>query len=78
MSTLTTASRHCPRCGLPLLEKPLGRRWLRFFECSECWMTFELVTEKRFERCVPQSVGVKFLRHITTLQPGRTPIRRNR
>ena len=63
----------CPRCGAVLRERGPNRKWKPFFECRECCRTFELVTERRFLRTAPQSAYTKFMRHTTTLQPGRTP-----
>ena len=62
----------CPRCGTPLQERGPNRQWLQFFECGQCWLAFEVNVERHFEPCSsdPQA---KFLRHIWTLQPGRTP-----
>jgi hypothetical protein len=65
-------ARACPRCSGPLREKYANRKWLRYFECGECWTTFEPVIEKRWEPCAPQSSFRKFLRHTITLQPGRS------
>jgi hypothetical protein len=62
----------CPRCDGPLQEKGPSRKWRRFFECGQCWATFEPVVERRFQPCGPHSAFVKFLRHTITLQPGRT------
>jgi len=63
---------NCPRCGAPLRERGPNRKWRQFFECRECCLTFELVTECRYERCSPQSAFSKFMRHTVTLQAGRT------
>jgi hypothetical protein len=65
--------RNCPRCGAPLREEGPSWKWLRFFECVQCFCAFELVAEKHYEPCSPQSQFTKFLRHTFTLQPGRTP-----
>jgi transposase-like protein len=67
------ATMNCPRCGASLLEQESNGNWLIFFECKECWRAFELVVEGHFEhRGHPK--GRRFLRHTTTLQPGRTPL----
>ena len=62
----------CLRCDGPLCERHSGRRWRMYFECGECWATFEPVIDRRFEPSGPRSSFVKFLRHTITLQPGRT------
>ena len=62
----------CPRCSGLLRERHAGRKWRKYFECGECWATFEPVVEKRFQPCGQQSEYAKFMRTIVTLQPGRT------
>ncbi len=66
----------CPRCGAPLRERSASARWSSFFECSECWATFEKIVERHYEPTCAKSVSVKFLRQRVTLQSGRTPSRR--
>jgi hypothetical protein len=61
----------CPRCSATLRERGPNRRWMRFFECHECYLTFELVTERHREPC-GHDPSARFLRHTTSLQPGRT------
>ncbi len=63
---------NCPRCGGTLRERGPNRKWKRFFECAECWATFEQFIERHLEAASAQSVSVKFLRHRVTLQPGRS------
>ena len=41
------------------------------FECRQCCLSFELVTERRRAPC-GHNPKAWFLRHTTTLQPGRT------
>jgi hypothetical protein len=65
----------CPRCDGPLQEKGPSRKWRRFFECRQCWATFEPVIERRFQPC-GHNPRAKFLRHTITLQPGRSRRRR--
>jgi transposase-like protein len=62
----------CPRCGAPLQEHEPTRKWQRYFKCDECWLSFELVVERRWATCAtdPQA---RFIRNTVTLQPGRTP-----
>jgi hypothetical protein len=67
-----TRAMHCPRCEAPLLEQGPNRKWLRFFECEQCWLAFQPVAERHFEPC-GHNPNAKFLRFTTTLQPGRTP-----
>jgi hypothetical protein len=69
----------CPRCDGPLRERGQNRKWRRFFECGQCWATFEPAIETRFQPC-GHNPRAKFLRHTITLQPGRTPaaIRRSK
>jgi hypothetical protein len=67
---------NCPRCGAPLYEKEPDRRWLRFFECSQCWLAFEVVVERHMAPC-GNDPGRKFLRHTFTLLRGRTRGRKN-
>ncbi len=62
----------CPRCSGLLREQHAGRKWHKYFECGQCWATFEPVIERRFEPSGPHSSFVKFLCHTITLQPGRT------
>jgi hypothetical protein len=62
----------CPRCSGRLRERHASRKWCRYFECGECWATFEAVIERRWEPCALQSSFRKFLRHTITLQPGRS------
>jgi hypothetical protein len=50
--------------------------WRRFFECRQCWATFEPVVERRFQPSGQQSVHAKFMGTTITLQPGRTRRRR--
>jgi hypothetical protein len=66
---------NCPRCDGPLSEREPNRKWRRFFECGQCWATFEPVIERRFQPC-GHNPRAKFLRHTITLQPGRTRRRR--
>ena len=61
----------CPRCDGPLCERGPNRKWRRFFECRQCWATFEPVVERRFQPCGQQSAHAKFSRTTVTLQPGR-------
>jgi hypothetical protein len=61
----------CPRCDGPLREKGSNGRWRRFFECGQCWATFEPVIERRFQSC-GHNPQAKFMRHTITLQPGRS------
>ncbi len=67
----------CPRCGSPLIERNRARKWLPFFECQGCFLTFELVTERHFEPC-GHNPQAKFLRHTLSLQAGRTPAQRSK
>jgi hypothetical protein len=43
-----------------------ARKWRRFFECGQCWATFEPVVERRFHPSGPQSAFRKFLRQTVT------------
>ncbi len=67
----------CPRCDGPLREKGPTRKWHRFFECRQCWATFEPVRE-RHRAPRGHHPGAWFIRTTTTLQRGRTPVRKNR
>jgi hypothetical protein len=62
---------NCPRCGAPLCERPTGPRWLRFFECRQCCLVFEIVVERHLEPC-GHNPKRKFMRHTFALQLGRT------
>jgi hypothetical protein len=62
----------CPRCGAPRREREPDRKWLRFFECRQCWLAFEVSVERHFESC-DHNPNAKFLRSTSTLEPGRTP-----
>lgn len=62
---------HCPRCNSPLVERDRSRQWLPFFECQECFLAFEPVTERHRAPC-GHNAGAWFIRTTTTLQPGRT------
>lgn len=66
---------NCPRCGAPLCERPTGPRWLRFFECRQCCLVFEIAVERHFESC-GHNPKRKFMRHAFALRLGRTPNRR--
>jgi resolvase-like protein len=35
------SSAGCPRCDGPLRERGPNQKWRRFFECGQCWATFE-------------------------------------
>ena len=48
----------------------------RFFECRQCWTTFEPVTERHRAPC-GHNPGAWFIRTTITLQRGRTPVRKN-
>jgi hypothetical protein len=63
---------NCPRCGEPLADEGPNRRWLRYFECTQCWLAFEMVAEALVEH-QGHPRGRSFLQHAATLQPGRTP-----
>jgi len=71
MASWAFSPANCPRCDGPLRERGPNRKWLRYFECVQCWATFELVEEAHFEHC-GHSKGRRFLRHTITLQSGRT------
>lgn len=63
---------NCPRCDAPLRECGTNRKWLWFFECAQCCLTFELVTERHRAAC-GHNPKAWFIRRTVTLQPGRTP-----
>ena len=63
---------NCPRCGAPLQERAPNLQWLRWLECDECWLAYELVSEAHWEH-PGHPKGRRFMRHTVTLQPGRTP-----
>ena len=68
----------CPRCDGPLREHGASRKWRRFFECRQCWTTFEPVRERHRAPC-GNNPSAWFIRTIITLQPGRSrwKVRRN-
>jgi protein-arginine kinase activator protein McsA len=69
--TWTPSRLDCPRCRGTLREIDSSKKWGIFFECSECWMRFEIFLERRMERC-GHDPSRKFLRRHITLQPGRS------
>jgi hypothetical protein len=62
---------NCPRCDAPLREHEPTCKWQRYFECRQCCLTFELVTERHRAPC-GHNPEAWYIRHATTLQPGRT------
>jgi len=66
----------CPRCNSPLVDRDRNRRWLPFLECAGCCLAFELVIERHRAPCALDP-RAWFIRTTTTLQPGRTPAKRN-
>ena len=33
----------CPRCGTLLLEFEPSPRWMRYWQCPECWVSFSMI-----------------------------------
>jgi hypothetical protein len=33
---------HCPRCQALMEEHEPSPRWMRYWECTECWLAFRL------------------------------------
>jgi len=57
-------------------SKGLAGSGAGFLSTANAPATFEPVIERRFQPC-GHNPRAKFMRHTVTLQPGRTPVRRN-